>query len=252
MQLEPLPRSADLSAGYSAAASEDYLEEEAGQRATAREVLARLELHAPPGELLDLGCWVGFLLDEGRRRGWDPIGVEPSRFAASYAREELGLEIVEAELLDAELGERSFDAIFMGDVIEHLPDPGAALDRVAELLAPGGLLALAAPDAGSRLARTMGRRWWSVIPTHVHYFTRRSLSTLLERHGFEVIEIETQPKCFSVRYYLSRIAGYSPAISRLAVRAAEALRLANRLWAPDFRDRMMFISRLSRSQEHKP
>ena len=44
----------------------------------------------------------------------------------------------------------------MGDVIEHLPDPRAALRRVGQLLEPGGVIALALPDAGSRVARTMG------------------------------------------------------------------------------------------------
>ena len=60
----------------------------------------------------------------------------------------------------------------MGDVLEHLTARQRALDRVGELLAPGGVLALELPDAGSRVARMLGKRWWSVIPTHIHYFTR--------------------------------------------------------------------------------
>jgi hypothetical protein len=99
------------------------------------------------------------------------------------------------------------------------------------------------PDAGSRLARAMRGRWWSVIPTHVQYFTRTSLGTLLDRHGFAVLETATQPKAFSVRYYLSRLEGYLPPLARPLVRAAEALGLADRMWAPDFRDRMLVIAR---------
>ncbi len=200
MQLVPMPSAAILDTAYEEAASEDYVDEEAGQRASARRALTRIEQHAPGrGALLDLGCWVGFLLAEARARGWRTLGVEPSEFAAAYAREQLGLDVVRAGLLEAELPLRAFDAATMGDVIEHLPDPQRALARVRELLKPGGVLWLAAPDAGSLLARSMGRRWWSVIPTHVQYFTRDSLSTLLRRCGFEVVEISTAPTATRLR-----------------------------------------------------
>jgi hypothetical protein len=89
----------------------------------------------------------------------------------------------------------------------------------------------------------MGARWWSVLPTHVQYFTRSSLVTLLGRHGWEVLEVGTAPKAFSVRYYLGRIGGYSPPAARALIRGAEAVGVAERMWAPDFRDRMGVIAR---------
>jgi hypothetical protein len=93
------------------------------------------------------------------------------------------------------------------------------------------------------VARALGRRWWSVIPTHVQYFTRHSLRTLLERHGFSVLEIRSAPKAFRVRYYLDRIGGYSRPLARALVAGAERLGVADRMWAPDFRDRVMVIAR---------
>lgn len=243
MQLARFPEAAELAEAYGEAESADYVEEEAGQRATARAALAQIERHAGPGAILDLGCWVGFLLAEAQARGWRATGVEPSRFASDFARERLGLDVRRADLFEADLPERAFDAVVLGDVIEHLPDPGAALDRIARLLAPGGVLWMALPDAGSRLARLMGARWWSVIPTHVQYFTRASMATLLERKGWEPLEVTTAPKAFTVRYYLDRVGGYSRPLARALVRGAEALRLADRLWAPDFRDRMAVVAR---------
>jgi SAM-dependent methyltransferase len=243
MQLDPMPPEAELLASYEGVASEDYVVEAPGQRATADRILTRIEAHAKPGRLLDLGCWVGYFLDQGRRRGWNPLGVEPSVYAARYAERELGLEVRHAGLLEAELPEDEFAAVFMGDVIEHLPAAGEAIARARRSIAPGGVLALVLPDAGSRVARLLGRRWWSVIPTHVHYFTRHSIGTLLRRQGFEVLEVGTAPKTFTVRYYLGRMAGYSEPAARAMVRCAEAGRLADRLWGPDFRDRMLVIAR---------
>jgi SAM-dependent methyltransferase len=243
MQLERFPERAELAEAYAEAESLDYVEEEAGQRATARTALAAIERHAGPGRLLDLGCWVGFLVAEAQSRGWTATGIEPSEFASGFARERLGIDVRTEDLFEADLPARAFDAVVLGDVIEHLPDPGAALDRVTELLAPGGVIWLALPNAGSRVARAMGRRWWSVIPTHVQYFTRASIVRLLGRRGYEVLEIDTSPKAFTVRYYLERIGGYSKPVAGALVRAAEGARLADRIWAPDFRDRMAVIAR---------
>jgi SAM-dependent methyltransferase len=242
-QLTRFPPAAFLTGAYAEAQSSDYLDEETGQRATARRTLDRIEAFCAGGALLDLGCWVGFLLDEARSRGWAARGVEPSAFASQIARGRLGLDVLSADLFDAALPAQSFDAVVLGDVIEHLPAPGAALDRIAALCRPGAVLSLALPDAGSRVARALGARWWSVIPTHVQYFTRHSLRTLLARHGWQVLELRTAPKAFSVRYYLSRVGGYSDATARVLVSVAERANLAERVWAPDFRDRMAVIAR---------
>lgn len=243
MQLERFPSQAQLSEEYSAVASEDYLLEETGQRLTARRTLTILERHVRPGALLDLGCWVGFLLAEAEERGWRGLGVEPSEFASQFARERLGLDVRTGGILETPLPEAAFDAVLLGDVIEHLPDPGQALDRILRALKPEGVVALALPDAGSMVAKLLGSRWWSVIPTHVHYFTRHSLRILLARHGLETIEVTTAPKAFSVRYYLERTAGYSPPLARGLVGAAQRAGLAEQIWAPDFRDRMLLVAR---------
>jgi SAM-dependent methyltransferase len=246
MQLDRFPTEDELDAAYAQAASEDYVEEEAGQRASFASVLERIERYAPDhGSLLDVGCWVGFLLAEARERDWrECIGIEPSTFASDYARERLDLDVRTEELFTAELPTEHFDVVVMGDVLEHLTRANEALDRVAELLRPGGLIALELPDAGSRVARILGPRWWSVIPTHIHYFTRRSAATMVSRHGFRPLYVATDPKSFTIRYYLDKGGGYLPGVSRALVNGAERLGVADDMWTPDFRDRMLLIARL--------
>jgi SAM-dependent methyltransferase len=245
MQLDRFPSEAELEAAYAVAESDDYVEEEAGQRHSFASVLERIERHTPGrGALLDVGCWVGFLLAEARERGWsETVGIEPSTYASAYARERLGLDVRTDDLFTAELDHGHFDTVVMGDVLEHLTRANAALERVAELLKPGGVLALELPDAGSRVARLLGRRWWSVIPTHIHYFTRESAARILRRHGYEPLYLATDPKSFTVRYYLDKGGGYLPGLSRILVRSAESIGAADRIWTPDFRDRMLVIAR---------
>ena len=82
-----------------------------------------------------------------------------------------------------------------------------------------------------------------MLPTHVQYFTRQSIAALLERAGFEPLEITSAPKAFTVDYYLKRAGGYSRAFADALTAAARAAGIADRMWAPDFRDRMAVIAR---------
>ncbi len=236
------PESASVSGAYESAEDPVSLREEAGQVETARRALVEIERVVAPGRVLDVGCWTGSFLVAARLRGWDPAGVEPSRWASSRARER-GLDVRQAELTpDHDFEPSSFRLVAMCDVLEHLEDPPAALRIAAGLLEPGGALYATVPDAGSRLARMMGKRWWSVLPMHLQHFSRDSMREMLTRNGFTVRSMHTHAKVFSARYYAERLAGYGPALERMAVGAVRAVRLADRLIAPDFRDRMAVIA----------
>src|SRR3712207_1085519 len=117
-QLTQMPSDIELIELYVDARSDHYVGEPDGQRATARGALAMIERHVDGRRLLDLGCWVGYLLAEARARGWEVLGVEPSAFAAAHARDAFGLDIVEQDLLAADLPQGAFDAVVLGDVIE--------------------------------------------------------------------------------------------------------------------------------------
>src|SRR5215208_5575140 len=84
VQVTELPAEAELDEAYGEVSEGAYLDEEAGQRATADRALERIERHVREGTLCDLGCWVGFLLSQAERRGWRASGVEPSEFAAGF------------------------------------------------------------------------------------------------------------------------------------------------------------------------
>ena len=185
------------------------------------------------------------MLVEARGRGWDVTGVEPSEFAAAYARDHFNLDVLEQDLLTRRPARGRFDAIVLGDVIEHLTDPLAALQHIATLLAPGRRPLHDA--AGLRAAASRGRmgaRWWAS--------SRRTSSTsrgtrcrcCSSRAGYEVLEITTAPKTFTIRYYAWRLGGYSPALARSGRRRrSQLIGFADGLWTPDFRDRMAVVAR---------
>ncbi|MDQ1396830.1 MAG: hypothetical protein QOG64_2089, partial [Acidimicrobiaceae bacterium] len=160
-----------VEAAYADAADPVSVREEKGQVATASRDLESIERWVARGTMVDLGCWTGSFCVASSQRGWRAVGVEPSKWGSERARQR-GASVIQAGLDEADLPPGQFDLVVLCDVLEHLADPGAALRRIRQLLRPGGVLFLTVPDAGSVLARVLGRRWWSVLPMHLQYFTR--------------------------------------------------------------------------------
>ncbi|MBV9293085.1 MAG: class I SAM-dependent methyltransferase [Frankiales bacterium] len=230
-----------LAAAYADAADPETVAEEPGRLATADRGLAWVESVTGVGRLVDIGCWTGSLVAAAKDRGWEAIGIEPSTWAVERARSR-GLDVRLGDLDSLDLDPGAWQCVAMCDVLEHLLDPAAAVATAVDLLAPGGALYVTVPDAGSRLARTMGARWWSVLPMHVQYFTRSSMSRMLSDAGLRVIGARSHPKVFTAGYYAGRLGGYSAGLARAAEGAVRRLGLAERPVAPDFRDRMQVLA----------
>jgi SAM-dependent methyltransferase len=198
-----------------------YLDEEDGRRATARRLLARIGSFAPSGRLLDVGCGHGLLLDEARKLGYEVEGLELSEHAGAYARDRLGLTVHPRTL--AQLADRpAYNVIVLADVIEHLDDPVAAIDRCGRLLEPGGVLCVVTPDPASRTAQLAGAGWWGYLPAHTYLLPRKTLRELLHERGLDVEADVGLVRTFTLRYWMAGLAERGGVIGR----AVEALRRA--------------------------
>jgi hypothetical protein len=78
-------------------------------------------------------------------------------------------------------------AIVFWHSLEHLRRPAGALGYAAGLLAPGGLLVVAVPNAASLQARLFGDRWLALdLPRHLVHIPARALRSALEEEGLTV------------------------------------------------------------------
>ena len=184
VQHAELPAAAELYALYADVRDARYLEEEEGRRRTARRLLALAGEHAVPGPLLDVGCGHGLLMDEARRLGWQPLGLELSDDARSYARERLGLEVIAGAFDDVELERSSFGAIVMVDVLEHLDTRRRDPPRRAAA-APGGVSAWSRPTRVADRAR-LRAPLVGLLPAHTFLLPRMTLRELLAARGLVI------------------------------------------------------------------
>lgn len=180
----------------------DYVAEGPELRENFRRRIGTLLQHQPKEErrrLFEIGAAYGFFLDEVCSSYEHVSGVDISEAAAEYARTQLGVDVVAADYLALEFPEQ-VDTLCMWDTIEHLSRPRDFIEKAARDVRAGGLLALTTGDIDSFNARLRGRRWRMIHPpTHLHYFSRRTLVRLLDSAGFDVVHLETAGNTRSIR-----------------------------------------------------
>ncbi len=153
---------------------------------------------------LEVGCGPGYTLKSLESLGWEAHGLEISTHAADFARNHLGLPVVTGNIeTTEEFRSDQFDLVYMGDVIEHLRSPSATVAKFGQIIEPGGLLVLALPSALNLPALRIGLAAYGVLgrqrkmdirPYHLYEFTPRTIRALLEKHGFEVVDLKNVVK----------------------------------------------------------
>ncbi len=234
----------DVMDAYSAVQDETYVEERLGRELTFRHHLRDMERAIGPADgraLLDVGAYIGVFVEAAAAAGWQAQGVEPSEWAAAEAQRR-GLDVQVGTLDNADLVEESFDVVTMWDVIEHLADPAAELDKARRLLRPGGWLVVHTMDIDAPFSRLAGSRWPWLMDMHLYYFSRRTLRCMLSEHGYNVVWDGAQRRYLSLGYLASRVAGMNGALGRLARSLVGGLGLRHSAIPVNFGDLRTYIS----------
>lgn len=167
-----------------------------------RQTYAFIRRHAaPPGRMLDLGCGDGTVLWLARKDGWEVEGVELFPEHAAVVQETHGFPVT-ASSIDAYQGARgAWDVVVLTHVLEHLPDPLGALNKIRDLLSPRGVGVLEFPNIDAldarfrRLLRRAGLHRHRYAPTykpgHVQEFCRASFAFACAKAGLDLVIWET-------------------------------------------------------------
>jgi SAM-dependent methyltransferase len=150
--------------------------------------------------VLDAGCGDGInlvglrriLSDERRPCDLFAVDVSPLRVERARGADRAADRIALGSVTALPFPSRSFDVVLCNHVIEHLAQPDRAAVEIARVLRPGGLAIIGVPNEGSALARLRNhvlQRSILAATDHVNFFTRDTLSRLLERAGLTVEEM---------------------------------------------------------------
>jgi hypothetical protein len=137
--------------------------------------------------LLEVGAGGGYFLDEARKRGFRPHGLELNPVQARFVRSGLGIPCEESPLGEGVFGGKKFDVLYHCDVISHFHDPISELRKMRGVMKDGSFLVFETGFLGEeKYLRQFGTFQY---PDHLFFFSEESLRLLLERTGFRLVRL---------------------------------------------------------------
>lgn len=185
----------------------DYESDKNINRLNNIQYLKEIEKYFPLGKMIEIGSAFGFFLETAVERGWDATGYETSHYASSIAIHN-GIDVKNIEFLETSINFQS-DVVCLLDTIEHLIDARAIIQKISQVLKPGGGLFFTTGNIKSFYAKIMKQKWRLMVPPlHIYYYSPESIRYLLKQHGFSIISIQHCSKYYnlgSLIQYLTKI-----------------------------------------------
>jgi len=194
----------------------DYGEETENLARTYGAYLARLRRYGASKEsILEIGCGNGFFLMQARAQGYcDVRGVEPSRSAIELAPPEIRGRILCAMMQPGLFPDKTFDAICLFQVLDHIFDPATLVQTCFHILKPGGFVLCLNHNVDAFSARLMKERSPIVDIEHTYLYSPATITRLFTKFGFQVKETGAVRNRYSLSY-LTRLVPMPRALKKM-------------------------------------
>ncbi len=173
---------------------EDGLLNENLIRTRSAHILSQIRRIAPQASTLcDVGSGYGYLLDEAKKRGFSPFGIEPSQNLINHTHVQYAVPTYKGTLEEYLKNGRKtqFDVVCCVHVIEHVFKPDEFISQLLKLVKPGGVLYLETPNADSHLLYGEKERYTFLIPPeHLCILSRFAIALLLPSNA-QIIKTAT-------------------------------------------------------------
>lgn len=154
------------------------------------ELLDKFEPFRKTNKIIDIGCGIGYFLEEAKKRGWEVYGTELSEKSAEICNAK-GINTYHGFLDSKNYDPEMFDVITSFEVIEHINYPLKELKYFHNILRKGGLVYITTPNFNSLLRYRLKEKY-NVIsyPEHLSYYTPKTLTKVFHVSGFAKLKIE--------------------------------------------------------------
>ncbi len=150
--------------------------------------------------ILEIGCANGYLTKHFKKLNNRVVAVEINPKARKYA-EKYCSKLIIGDIEDKDTLNKlklyKFDLIVLADILEHLKNPGVLLEKLKPFLKKDGKIIISIPNIGfftSRLQLLKGRFEYQdfgiMDRTHLRFFTKSSISKLIAKAGFKILDID--------------------------------------------------------------
>ncbi len=136
------------------------------------------------GTLLDIGAGTGYFANVMQQKEWEVTAIEKNPQARAFAKEHFNLDVYEETVLE-DFCDKSFDAITLWHVMEHLEHLNETWERLHHLLSDDGILVVAVPNCSSYDAGKYKQYWAAYdVPRHLWHFTPDTIQQFGAKHNF--------------------------------------------------------------------
>jgi SAM-dependent methyltransferase len=166
--------------------------------------LPAIKQHLPDcNGAMDIGAGDGAFIEQLLAHGFrNVVGVEPSKAPIAAAREDIRQLIREGVLRVEDFTPGSFSLLTCFQTLEHLYDPLAICRNTFTMLKKGGAVLFICHNRRSISARLMGVKSPIFDIEHLQLFSPRSAAFLLQKCGFESIEVKVVANCYPLNYWV--------------------------------------------------
>jgi SAM-dependent methyltransferase len=150
---------------------------------------------------LEIGCAYGFFGEVlvTKFPFLDYLGFDVVPQACHHAAHELKLNVKCVDFLDYP-DPPVCTHVFMWDVIEHLSEPQRYIAKISGILEKGGKIYITTGDISAVLPRVQREKWRMIHPpSHLHYFSKKTLTMLLQKYDLRVVRIDYPAMARSLR-----------------------------------------------------
>lgn len=186
---QAIPTMEELEKHYEGYSRNDYLSPVTIKRYN--ELLDYFEQFRKTGKLIDVGCGIGYFLEEAKKRGWEVYGTEYTDEAIQIC-EGKGITMKKGKLNPADFEPESFDVITNFEVIEHINNPQEEIQNFNQILRKGGLVYITTPNWNALLRYRLKAAYNVIVyPEHLSYYTPRTIKKLFKSKGFKSLKVMT-------------------------------------------------------------
>ena len=137
-------------------------------------------------------------------------GLELSEHAVTFSKNQFNLNVINETIEKHHKKNETYDLIMLADVVEHFRDPFQSFELIEKMLNKNGTVIFTTYDMDSFYPKFKKVNYHWIIPFHLFFFSKKTLSKILEERNLKIVKTINDPRFVSFGYLLEKLSYIFP------------------------------------------